>query len=223
MDTLSEPSIFGGCNVKVAGVDLVLLPGGAVWWPGASTLWLSDLHLGKAAHFRKHGVPIGSEPTLATLHRLREDLKACRPQRVLLLGDLFHSDINKEWDPFSALCSEFEHVEWVLVRGNHDEIPQVLLREAGIEQVDRLDEGAFTFTHDPADWSEGFAYHVCGHVHPGIRLSGSGRQSLRVRCFFFQKKQAVMPAYGAFTGMHVMVAEKSDRVFAVTEEAVIPV
>jgi len=223
VDSLRNSGGLGGLNAQVSGVNLVLLPGGAVWWPSASTLWLSDLHLGKAAHFRKHGVPIGSEPTLATLHRLRENLKAFKPSRVLLLGDLFHSDINKEWSPFADLCLEHAHLDWVLVRGNHDDIPDALLQEAGIRQMDRLDDGPFTFTHDPADWLEGFGYHVCGHVHPGVRLSGSGRQRLRVRCFLFGQKQAVMPAYGAFTGIHVISPTKSDRVYAVTEEAVIEV
>ena len=210
-------------TMDVAGEVLHLLPDGAVWWASAQTLWLSDLHLGKAAHFRKHGVPIGSEPTLATLHRLRERMKALQPSRVLLLGDLFHSDINREWEPFAGLCEEFQSVEWVLVQGNHDMIPEVLLRESGIRQIARLDEGPFTFTHDPADLAADFGYHVCGHVHPGIRLSGAGRQRLRLRCFHFSDKQAVMPAYGAFTGMHTIDPAKQDRVFAMTGEAVIEV
>ena len=209
--------------IDVAGEELHLLPDGAVWWGSAQTLWLSDLHLGKAAHFRKHGVPIGSEPTLATLHRLREQMKALQPSRVLLLGDLFHSDINREWEPFAGLCEEFQSVEWVLVQGNHDMIPEVLLRESGIRQIARLDEGPFTFTHDPADLAADFGYHVCGHVHPGIRLAGAGRQRLRLRCFHFSDKQAVMPAYGAFTGMHTIDPAKQDRVFAMTGEAVIEV
>ena len=194
----------GAAAMECAGVTLSLLPDGAVYWEDTRTLWLSDLHLGKAAHFRKHGVPIGSEPTLATLHRLREQILHHRPVRVLLLGDLFHSDINREWVPFAGLCGEFSGIEWVLVRGNHDMIPSVLLSESGITQVDRLDDGGFTFTHDPADLAADFGYHVCGHVHPGIRLRGAGRQSLRVRCFHFADRQAVMPAYGAFTGMHAI-------------------
>ncbi|MAC17564.1 MAG: metallophosphoesterase [Flavobacteriales bacterium] len=212
-----------GVTIDVAGEMLHLLPDGAVWWASAQTLWLSDLHLGKAAHFRKHGVPIGSEPTLATLHRLREQIQTMRPVRVLLLGDLFHSDINREWEPFAGLCEEFQEVEWVLVQGNHDMIPEVLLRESGIQQIGRLDEGPFTFTHDPADLAEDFGYHVCGHVHPGIRLAGAGRQRLRLRCFHITDKQAVMPAYGAFTGMHTIDPDRQDRVFATTGEAVIEV
>ena len=83
-----------GVTIDCAGASIRLLPDGAVLWEATATLWLSDLHLGKAAHFRKHGVPIGSEPTLATLHRLRQQLMRWTPRRVLLLGDLFHSDIN---------------------------------------------------------------------------------------------------------------------------------
>ena len=212
-----------GLAIDVVGEALHLLPDGAVWWSSAQTLWLSDLHLGKAAHFRKHGVPIGSEPTLATLHRLREHLKALQPARVLLLGDLFHSDINREWEPFAGLCEEFQEVEWVLVQGNHDMIPEVLLQESGIQQIGRLDEGPFTFTHDPANMEVDFGYHVCGHVHPGIRMAGAGRQRLRLRCFCFSGKQAIMPAFGAFTGMHAITPAMSDRVYAITGEAVIEV
>lgn len=212
-----------GLEVTLAGEAVRLLPDGAVYWEAKQTLWLSDLHLGKAAHFRKHGVPIGSEPTLATLHRLREQLKSRQPSRVLMLGDLFHSDINREWEPFAGLCDEFAHLEWVLVQGNHDMIPDALLRESGIEQVGRLDEAPFTFTHDPADLEPDFGYHVCGHVHPGIRLAGAGRQRLRLRCFHVSDRQAVMPAYGAFTGMYTIDPAKTDRVFAVTGEAVIEV
>lgn len=223
MAPLKEGGPLDTLTIEVAGAALRLLPDGAVYWPQAGTLWLSDLHLGKAAHFRRHGVPIGSEPTLETLHRLREQIKAWKPERVLLLGDLFHSDINREWEPFAGLCDEFSDVEWVLVRGNHDLIPETLLRESGIQQLDRLDESVFTFTHDPADAAADFGYHVCGHVHPGIRLRGAGRQALRLRCFHFGKNQAVMPAYGAFTGMHVIEPHATDRVFAMTGDAVIEV
>lgn len=223
MAALNEAAPSGSITVKIADSALTLLPDGAVHWSQTETLWLSDLHLGKAAHFRRHGVPIGSEPTLETLHRLREQIKTLQPQRVLMLGDLFHSDINREWDPFAGLCDEFRGLEWVLVRGNHDSIPDVLLRESGIRQVDRLDEGGFTFTHDPADLDSDFGYHVCGHVHPGIRMRGAGRQTMRLRCFHFGALQAVMPAYGAFTGIHVVTPADKDRVFATTGEAVIEV
>lgn len=213
----------GALTLDCQGESLTLLADGAVWWAAKQTLWLSDLHLGKAAHFRKHGVPIGSEPTLETVHRLREQIKGFGPSRILLLGDLFHSDINREWEPFAGLCAEFDGVEWVLVQGNHDMIPDVLLQESGIEQVDRLDDGGFTFTHAPEDRAADFGFHVCGHIHPGIRLRGAGRQGLRLRCFHFAPHQAIMPAYGAFTGMHAISPRRSDRVFVLAEGSVVEV
>ena len=209
--------------IEVVGEKLVLFPDGSVYWPEPASLWLSDLHLGKAAHFRKHGVPIGSDATLATLNRLRERLKSVRPVSVYLLGDLFHSDLNREWEPFAGLCEEFSSLEWTLVRGNHDLIPPVLLEESGIALVERLDTGPFTFTHDPSDFDASFKYHVCGHIHPGIRLVGSGRQALRLRCFHFNQTQGVLPAYGSFTGMHLISPKSRDQVFALTDRAVIQV
>ena len=117
-----------GMAIDVAGEALHLLPDGAVWSASTQALWLSDLHLGKAAQFRKHGVPIGSEPTLATLHRLRERIIELQPRSIWLLGDLFHSDINREWEPIAGLCEEISELDWVLVQGNHDMIPEVLMR-----------------------------------------------------------------------------------------------
>ena len=223
MAAVTRPVPPGALPLECQGESLVLLSDGAVWWEAKQTLWLSDLHLGKAAHFRKHGVPIGSEPTLETLHRLRERIKAFQPSRILLLGDLFHSDINREWEPFAGLCAEYQGLEWVLVQGNHDMIPDALLRESGIEQVDRLDDGPFTFTHAPEDLAADFGFHVCGHIHPGIRLKGAGRQGLRLRCFHFAAHQAVMPAFGAFTGMHAIAPNRSDRVFVLAEDSVMEV
>ena len=54
-------------------------------------------------------------------------------------------------------------------------------------------------------------------------MAGAGRQRLRLRCFCFSGKQAIMPAFGAFTGMHAITPATRDRVYAITGEAVIEV
>ena len=59
-----------GLAVVVAGVSLRLLAGRAVWWPEASTLFVADVHLGKAESFSALGVPVPRGPTAATLDRL---------------------------------------------------------------------------------------------------------------------------------------------------------
>ena len=121
------------------------------------------------------------------------------------------------------VCARSWEVEWVLVQGNHDMIPDLLLQESGIQQIGRLDEGPFTFTHDPADMEVDFGYHVCGHVHPGHPNGWRGTTAVAVAVLLFSGKQAIMPAFGAFTGMHAITPAMSDRVYAITGEAVIEV
>ena len=66
-------------------------------------------------------------------------------------------------------------------------------------------------------------YNLCGHLHPSIRISGPARQSFRVECFYFGKKQAILPAFGTFTGTSKLPKRaKNDSIFAITENEVIP-
>ncbi|MEK9774882.1 MAG: DEAD/DEAH box helicase, partial [Quisquiliibacterium sp.] len=57
-------------RLEHAGVCLTLLPQRAVLIEHERALLVSDLHLGKAATFRKLGVPVPEGTTLATLARL---------------------------------------------------------------------------------------------------------------------------------------------------------
>jgi hypothetical protein len=43
---------------------------------------------------------------------------------------------------------------------------------------------------------------------------------LRLPCFHFGAEVGVLPAFGAFTGMHVMPRAPDDRVFVVAGDAV---
>ena len=59
-----------------------------------------------------------------------------------------------------------------------------------------------------------------GHVHPGVKLGG-----MRLPCFWFGERVAILPAFGKFTGLHVMRpgSQPGERVYAVGPGAVIPV
>lgn len=43
----------------------------AVFWPAQMALLLSDLHLGKAAHFRKNGIALPTQVTMQDIQRLK--------------------------------------------------------------------------------------------------------------------------------------------------------
>jgi metallophosphoesterase superfamily enzyme len=66
-------------------------------------------------------------------------------------------------------------------------------------------------------------YSLAGHLHPGIRLTGAGRQRLKLPCFWLGKEVGVLPAFGDFTGLAMVEPAENDRVFVVTPDSVLPI
>ena len=64
-------------------------------------------------------------------------------------------------------------------------------------------------------------YVLAGHWHPCVSLGGRAHDRLRLACFWFGAQVGVLPAFGAFTGMHPVRPEPGDRLFAVTDDAVV--
>ena len=48
-------------TIELQGEELILTNKRAMYWAAQKALILSDLHVGKTAHFRKHGIPIPDE------------------------------------------------------------------------------------------------------------------------------------------------------------------
>ena len=86
---------------------------------------------------------------------------------------------------------------------------------------DYLNIGPFTFVHDAADAPTDAGYVLSGHIHPGVKLAGQGRQSVKIPAFIFGKNGAVMPAFSKFTGLYLMRLKESDKVFGVVGEKVV--
>ena len=57
------------------------------------------------------------------------------------------------------------------------------------------------------------AYVLAGHLHPCVGIGGRAFDHLRLPCFWLGDDVGVLPAFGAFTGMHPIRAGASDRVF----------
>ena len=210
-------------SIKMSGQVLELLPQKAVFWKDAQTLIVSDLHLGKAGHFRKSGIPAPSGINQKNIERLDDLLQQYMPTRLLMLGDLFHSDANREWLEFERFTNKWSTIEMLLIRGNHDYLHPSFYDAAGITSVDALEESGFLFLHDANDASASDgAIIFSGHVHPGIKLRGKGRQSLRLPCFLMSGKQIILPAFGEFTGLHVVKPKPDEQIYVVAENNVIP-
>src|SRR5690606_331301 len=112
-------------------------------------------------------------------------LRTWKPKSVLLLGDLFHSELNREWLWFEALLREYEKVQFVLVMGNHDILPEKAYKIPNLEKKMWHEEKRFIFSHAPL--GEVSKLNICGHIHPGLEISGKARQSFRLPCFYSDK------------------------------------
>ena len=84
-------AVPGAHRLEAAGLSLWLLPGRAVWWPAAGTLFVADLHFGKAATFRRAGLAVPEGTTADNLARLTHLLGSTGAHQLVFLGDLLHA------------------------------------------------------------------------------------------------------------------------------------
>ena len=210
-------------KTTLCGQTLVMHPLAGLYWQEAHTLLIADVHLGKVTHFRKNGAAVPDSAAVANLDRLIALLLSFSPERVIFLGDLFHSVHNREWEAFAGLIGRFPDIQFELIQGNHDILPREMFLQAKIHlHTHPLCAGPFIFSHEPlSDWSEGH-YNLGGHIHPAARLHGPGRQYLRLPCFYFGARQGLLPAFGVFTGLGDIRAKTGDQVFVIAGEKVIP-
>lgn len=224
-------------SYRLKGQQLWLSPDRCIFWEEERSLILSDLHFGKTGHFRKSGIAVPQSVYKEDLQRLLSLIQYFQPRQLLVVGDLFHSRENKELELFRKWRDDFAYLDIRLIRGNHDILHEQWYHTAGIEvSPERLQLGAFEFIHDittavlesavPGPAVPGFKktipepgqtppYSFSGHIHPGIRINGLGKQSLRFPCFYFGKDYAVLPAFGHFTGMASVDPEPGSGVFAI--------
>ena len=198
--------------------QLLLHPEAALFWPRASLLVISDLHLGKTDHFRKNGIALPGNLILHELERIDALIGQFEPREVLFLGDLFHSFYNASWEKVVEFTGARTDIEFSLVEGNHDimeddHYSRALIGSKGIVDL----RPPFLFAHDRIDDLPEGTYGVFGHIHPGVRLGGQGMQRVTLPAFIFGKDHLLMPAFGAFTGLAKIYPNESDNVFAIAE------
>ena len=207
-------------TIKINNQTFTLHQFGAIFWEEKKILLISDVHLGKVAHFRKHGMAIPNDAIFENFTKLNVVLELFKPETVIFLGDLFHSKINKEWELFANWTKEIQQ-EIILVEGNHDIIDKENYEDLGIKIYSELVVDDFLLTHHPTE-RIGF-FNFCGHIHPGIKLKGIGRQFLNLPCFFQKTIQMILPAFGEFTGNFYLVPTENDLVYAISKEGVFKV
>jgi uncharacterized protein len=209
-------------TILAGGRPLTLLAEKAAFLAASRTLLIADAHIGKAVTFRALGVPVPRGTTSETLAALSALIATWRARRVVFLGDFLHSAHAHAAATVGAVARWRRHhaaLELVLVRGNHDSRAGDPPAHLGIRVVDEPFElEGFALCHHPRPRRG--AYVLAGHLHPCVSLGGRAFDHLRLPCFWLGDDVGVLPAFGAFTGMHPIGAGAGDRVFPIADGTV---
>lgn len=199
-----------------------LLPQRAIYWQQYQALIISDLHIGKAMHFRKEGIAIPKNVFDGDLQTLNDLINAYTPKQLLVVGDMFHSRHNNEITLFQLWRLQYPTLKIVLVKGNHDILSKLHYAELDIDVVHEYETDEFIFTHDKCD-TDTKKFCFSGHLHPGVRIDGMARQSLKFPCFYFTENHCVLPAFSKFTGLSIVKPKQGDKVYAIADNQVVKV
>ena len=216
-----DPSARGHAqHLLPDGRALFLLPERAAWLAEAGLLLVADAHFGKAASFRRLGVPVPQGTTHANLARLDSLLARLSGVRELVfLGDFLHAASGRASATLQALQvwrQRHAGLSVTLVRGNHDAHAGDPPAALGVQVVDDpwLHAG-LALCHDPATPRPDARPALAGHLHPVTRV-GRGVDSLRLPCFHARADGVlVLPAFGEFTGGALVQAGAGEALYLV--------
>lgn len=227
MQATEDPMLL----ISFCGFAMQLHASGAIYLPESRDLLIADAHFGKAQSFRRLGVPVPHGTTASNLGQLDLLIAETAARRVVFLGDFLHSAWAQGPVTQEALAgwrARHPHLQLTLVRGNHDDKagdPPESLGMQVVEEPFLLENSSanrLALCHHPQLVAG--AYVLAGHWHPCISLQGSGRDRLRLPCFWLGEPKThgcgVLPAFGSFTGMHPIDRRVGDRIFVVAGDAV---
>ena len=194
-------------SINFAGEQLTLNQYRSIFWDKEKSLILSDLHLGKTAHFRKNGIALPNGVIEKDLENLQKIIEHYEPEKIIIVGDLFHTELNSEIEIFRKWFESFNMIKWLLVKGNHDRFS----KKFGIEEAQIYETENFIFSHEALDSLQ--KPQIGGHIHPGVNLMAQNRQKLKFPCFLVSENQIILPAFSQFTGLDTNFEKKQSSTF----------
>lgn len=211
--------------INLRGSRFWLLSQKAMYWQKKKILMIADLHIGKSGHFRKHGIPVPGKVNTSNIDKMDELVQKIEPKHLIILGDLFHSRNNKEWKQFESWRKKQPKLEVSLVIGNHDILPNTVYHSSHINLFKKVTIESFLLIHDlneiSSEKDRTGNYILSGHIHPAVQLKGKGRQSMKLPCFYFGRTQGILPAFGQFTGTHVIEPRKGEKVYTIADSQIV--
>lgn len=184
----------------INGERMILSALRAIYRPTTGDLIIADLHLGKTAHFRKHGIPVPATLQESDLARLASLIAQFQPGRLIIAGDMFHQSMNSDIDLFAQWRQAFNALPVLLILGNHDRLKKEYYQQLDIDVVndEYISEGV-SIVHEHKCDGEHFC--ISGHIHPGVVIGGRAKQAVRMPCYAIGRHNMVLPAFSEFTGI----------------------
>ena len=194
-----------------------------IYWESQNSLILSDLHIGKSAHFQKSGIPIPKDVLTTDLERLKQLILHFKTKNLIIVGDLFHAEYNSDLDEFKNWLIQFSDLKIQLIKGNHDRLSHKIYEQFNIDvYASELIINALKFVHDHMKIGHD-KFIISGHTHPGVSIKGKGRQRIKLPCFQVSNNQLVLPAFSLFTGLNTKNAPVGCKNFCFTDDGIFEV
>ena len=210
--------MHGILEISIRGEKMELHPLGGLYLKNLNALLIADLHIGKIEHFRKEGLAVPKVAQQENFKNLNTLVETFAPKTIYLLGDLFHSSKNQEWESFSNWLDQQSALVELIV-GNHDTHDFKSLPHDKIEITHEREIGEFSLSHEPKEDSKKF--NICGHVHPAVIIRGKGNFVAKSTCFAQFDNQLILPAFGVFTGTHKLDIRSCNHIYLNTPNEVI--
>jgi uncharacterized protein len=223
-------------DIEFGGETLTLLAQKAVVWAREKTLFIADVHLGKAASFRAAGLAVPSGHSQDDIARIEQLIDAHAVEHVVVLGDLVHN--RASYTPaldasMRAFVARHPRLKKTLVIGNHDSSAGDPPKQWGFECVEEaLRLMPFKCLHEPEHWAmngkvakknstldENAAFALAGHIHPAAWVR-TAREAVNLPCFWQSKTQLVLPSFGKLTGRYVVEPNADDVTYVVTGQQI---
>lgn len=202
-------------KITIQNETFILTNQRAAFLEKEKALILSDLHIGKTAHFRKNGIALANHIMKSDLERLSALIEYFHPDKFIVVGDLLHAGDNSDVDEFCSWRNQYPEIEFYLIEGNHDRISKSLEKKLCLNlKTASLEMDKFTFIHDFEKTNSGF--QITGHIHPGIVLN-SPVSNIRLPCFALSEHQLLLPAFSEFTGLDTINLPKKSTFFVFTD------
>ncbi len=190
-----------------------------IYWKSEQSLILSDVHIGKTAHFRQHGIAVSDAVLHKDLERLENLIAYFKPQKLIVVGDLFHANYNSNITEFKEWLTDYTGLEKILVKGNHDRIHSMVSEELNFSVTHKLKIQNITFKHD-LDHADENEIIISGHIHPGVKFKTHGKQYIKLPCYYINETELILPAFSLFTGLNTNFDIEKGNIYAFDEEII---